>query len=126
MSNGKAEFWEGFTSATTKQPCKYAVDQVELRQAWAEGFAAAVEEQRFTKVWWRSNTMRTAMICLTAGVVVLIYGRFFGSTGNTNEIMSAGGGMSVGAILSMGLRKMLNETPIYGGGGGSSWYCGGE
>ena len=128
MSNGKAEYWEGFTAATTRQPCRYDPDKTELRQAWAEGFASAVEEQKSRKVWWRSNTIRTALICLTAGVVMLLYGRFFSGVGSADEMMSAGGGMSVGAIMSMGIRKMMNDTPIYsgyGGGGGTSWYNGG-
>ncbi len=123
MTNGRAEFWEGWQAVQTRQPCKYGVDQLELRQAWAEGFASAVAEAKSGKVWWKSNTIRTAIVCLTAGVIVLIYGKYFGGVSNGSEIMSAGGGMSVGAILSMGIRKMLNETPLYGG-GGNTWYNG--
>lgn len=127
MADIRAEYWEGFTSASTRQPCKYSEDKLELRQAWAEGFEAAVVEQRSGKVWWKSNTIRTALVCLTAGIIVLLYGRFFGTVGNGSEIMSAGGGLSVGAIMSMGIRKMINDTPIYGGyGGGTSWYRGGN
>jgi hypothetical protein len=121
-----AEYWEGWQSVSTRQPCKYGPDQPQLRQAWAEGYADRVAyeeaEKRAGKVWWKSNTFRTAIICLTAGIVILLYGHFSGN-GSANEIMSAGGGMSVGAILSMGIRKMLNDTPLYsGGGGGNSWY----
>jgi len=122
MTDCRAEYWEGHQAFTTRQPCKYPEDKLELRQAWAEGYAAAVVEQRAGKVWWKSNTIRTAMVCLTAGIIVVIYGRFFGTMGNGNEIMSAGGGMSVGAIMSMGIRKMINDTPIYGG--NNSWYKG--
>lgn len=118
-----AGYWDGFLSLTTRQSCKYPEDKASLRQEWADGFADAVAEQRAGKVWWKSNTIRTALICLTAGIVVLLYGRF-GGNGAGNEIMSAGGGMSVGAIMSMGIRKMINTTPLYGGGGGTSWYKG--
>ena len=118
-----AAYWEGYQAHQIRQPCKYAEGKTHLRRTWADGFADAVAEQRAGKVWWKSNTIRTALICLTAGIVVLLYGRF-GGNGAGNEIMSAGGGMSVGAIMSMGIRKMINTTPLYGGGGGTSWYKG--
>ena len=118
-----AEYWEGWQACQIRQTCNYDKDEAGMRDHWAEGFANAVAEQRAGKVWWKSNTIRTALICLTAGIVVLLYGRFSGN-GAGNEIMSAGGGMSVGAILSMGLRKMINDSPVHWSGGSQQWYSG--
>ena len=119
-----AEYWEGYQAHQIRQPCKYEAKDQTRRDIWAWGFAAAVQEQKAGKVWWKSNTFRTALICLIAGIVVLLYGRFSGN-GLGDEIMSAGGGMSVGAILSMGIRKMLNDSPVYWS-GSSQRYDGGK
>jgi len=110
VCSDKAEFWEGYQACTTKQSCKYTPEKPDLRKEWARGFAAAMVEQKAGKVWWRSNTFRTAFICLAAGACVVLYGWF---SGVSSDLISAGGGMNVAAILSMGLRKMLNDTPVY-------------
>ena len=101
--------WEGYTTAQTRKPCRFT-DPAEQAQ-WAAGFSQAVSEGRAGKVWYKSNTMRVALILGAVGVLMFAAGQYSGGT-TGNVVMAAGGGMSLSNLLSMFLRATITSSPV--------------
>lgn len=112
--------WEGYQAFTTRKECRYSVEQVVEREDWARGFGVAVAEHREGKVWYKSKTIRTALILLPIGIALIVFGKYLGSSmgaSNGNMMMAAGSGLSLGNLLSILLRT-ISSDPIYVSSGG--------
>lgn len=123
--NGNGEhsfaYCEGQMAAQTRQPCRFTDSA--LQQQWADGYSAEVSRSRQGVPWWKSNTIRAAMILGGVGVVMILTSHFIPEQTGGNSMLAAGGGMTVGGLLQMFLRAALRtETPVYWGGGYGQTY----
>src|SRR3972149_9637132 len=109
-----AAYWEGWQAVQTRQPCRYTEGRD--RADWAKGFAAGVEEDRGSKVWWRSKTMIVGLSLLVVGVGVAIYG-MMGSGGDGQVYTGFGAGVGGTSLLTMALRLITGTRVSLSGGG---------
>lgn len=117
MVEKSAAHCEGYLAFQTRKECRYTPEQADLRIDWAAGFMEALGEFRSGKRWWKSNTFRTAIVCMVAGIVVILLGRFaIGDAGGNNMMMATGSGISIGSILSMFVRTAIRSEPVSFGG----------
>jgi hypothetical protein len=113
-----AEYWEGWQAYSTRQPCRYSVEQVRERAAWARGFAAAIANDTNGKVWWKSKAMLAGIALMLVGCCLLLFGLNSG-IGSSSGVAyaAAGGGISVPTLIFTALRLITKEPITFGGGG---------
>ena len=109
-----AAYCEGMTAFRLGRDCKYAPDAATDRADWAKGYLDAWTKDVDAKVWWKSNTLRAAIVCMVAGIVLVGVGKYGSFTGSEtgNMVMSSGGGMSLGSLLSVFVRTALQSSPV--------------
>ena len=112
MKNNNTEtaaFWEGVFAAESHTPCKYPSDQTKERADWSRGvtwrWEAVQESIRVGKVWWRSRTLRSAVIFGIVGVVLI----YLGNHSSNGLMMGAGGGITAGGCFQAALRVITGE-----------------
>ncbi|MCK9569814.1 hypothetical protein M0R72_12795 [Candidatus Pacearchaeota archaeon] len=112
LQKHSAAYFDGILGFRTRQVCRYT-EQGD-KDDWADGFASALAEEGASKVWYRSKTFQAALICLGVGLLIVAFGRIGGfANGTGNMMMSAGGGMTLGSVLSMFLRVALQgNSPL--------------
>lgn len=114
-----AAYWEGFQAVEQHRVCTYTLEKD--RNDWARGFSAGIEEERISKIWYKSRTIIVGIGLLIIGVGVILYG-VWGGGGNT--YIGLGGGVTGSSILMTGLRLITNTnvtlTNGYAGSSGST------
>ena len=95
-----ATYWEGWQAYRTRQMCPLT-DPAERAQ-WAAGFAAAVEDDRGPKVWYKSKTFVVGISLLAFGLVMFFWG---------SRWEGFGGGVSALSLLMIWLRT-VTDSPV--------------
>lgn len=120
MAERTAAYWEGWTCFRINQPCKYDLDKQPERTDWALGFAAAVNDDKHSKVWYTSRTMWAGIICLVVGMGMLVYGLNYHTniaglpTGQSYGAVGAGASMMATSLIFTALRLVTSQQVGFG------------
>jgi len=110
-----AEYWEGYQAFTTRQPCKYTLEQPDQRRDWAAGYCTAVDVDADSKVWYKSRGVMVGLGLLVIGVGIGVYGVW---GGGGQMVASYGGGVSSASVITTALRLIAGtNVTLFSGGG---------
>lgn len=107
-----AAYWEGWQAYGQKRICQYT--DIKDRNDWARGFAAAIHEDRDSKVWYKSRTIVVGIALLVIGAGIAIYGML----GDGGQVYAGfGSGVGSSSLLMTALRLITNTNVTFTTGG---------
>lgn len=116
-SSKSVEYWEGWQAFGLHKQCTYS--DPKQRKDWAKGFADAVNEDRGSKVWYKSKTLIVGIALLVVGTALIIYGSF---VGKEHMIIGFGSGITVSSIMMTALRLITSTGVTIGAPGATGQY----
>lgn len=107
-----AAYWEGWQAVEQHRTCSYT--ELKDREEWARGFSDGVDEERGSKVWYKSKTMIVGLVLLMVGAGVAVYG----VAGGGGQVYTGfGSGVGSSSLLMTALRLITGTSVSFSGGG---------
>jgi len=116
LSAGKqktAAYWEGWQAVELHRQCSYTTEVD--RKEWAKGFADGVDEERGSKVWYKSRTLIVGIILLVVGITLAVCGVL---AGGGQAMTGFGSGISASSLVMTALRLVTSQNISLTSGGG--------